>query len=162
FYHRNVFPVLTPLKVDPSHPFPFISNLSTSLGIYQRAPKATEVRFARVKVPGALPQWVSLPEREGDGPRGQFFVKLVDIIANNLDELFPNMEILEVMPFRVTRNADVELEDEEEPDSLLEMVQEGLRQRRIERPVRLEYGPNTSPAMMKLLTQKLGLTENDT
>src|SRR5262245_8750424 len=111
YYRQNVFPVLTPLKVDPAHPFPFISNLSTSLGIFQRAPGATESRFARVKVPAGLPQWVSLPEAAA-GPPGHCFVKLLDVIANTLEELFPGMHTLEVMPFRLTRNADVELDDD--------------------------------------------------
>ena len=159
-YRRNVFPILTPLLVDPSHPFPFISNLSVSLGVLQRAPHSTETRFARVKVPGSLPQWVALPDRAGDATGGKCFVKLLDIVANNLGELFPGMEIVEVMPFRVTRNAEVELDDEL-PESLVKQVEEGLRQRRLEPAVRLEYGPHQSPAMLRLLTQKLGLTDVD-
>src|SRR5271165_705848 len=113
FYRRKVFPILTPLKVDPAHPFPFISNLSTSLGVFQRAPQAAEIRFARVKVPSSLPQWVSLPESSEDGRRGQCHIKLLDIIADNMGELFPGMEMLDIMPFRVTRNADIELDDDE-------------------------------------------------
>lgn len=159
FFRRNVFPILTPLKVDPAHPFPFISNLSTSLGVFQRAPNATEIRFARVKVPSSLPQWVPLPESTGRA--GLCYVKLIDIITGGMGELFPNMEILEVMAFRVTRNADVELEDDEPGDTLAELVEEGLRQRRLERPVRLEYGPAASPTMVTLLLSKLGITETD-
>src|SRR5271165_3360614 len=113
FYRCKVFPILTPLKVDPAHPFPFISNLSTSLGVFQRVPQAAEIRFARVKVPSSLPQWVLLPESSGDGRRGQCYVKLLDIIADNMGELFPGMEMLDIMPFRVTRNADIELDDDE-------------------------------------------------
>src|SRR5262249_48319631 len=73
FYLRNVFPILTPLKVDPAHPFPFISNLTTSLGVFHRAPGEAEIRFARVKVPTSLPQWVGLPEGKANGRQGQAF-----------------------------------------------------------------------------------------
>src|SRR5262249_11005495 len=159
FYRRNVFPILTPLKVDPAHPFPFISNLSTSLGLFHRAPQATEDRFARVKVPNSLPQWVALPEGNQNGRQGQSFVKVLEIIANTMSELFPGMEILEIMPFRLTRNADIELDDEPGED-LVELVEEGLRQRRLEDPVRLEYGLPASQPMLNLLLNKLGLTES--
>jgi polyphosphate kinase len=159
FYHRNVFPILTPLKLDPAHPFPFISNLSTSLGVFQRAPQATEVRFARVKVPGSLPQWVALPQPHPDGRPGQSFVKLLDIIAHTMVELFPGMVILEIMPFRLTRNADIDLDDEPGED-LVELVEEGLRQRRLEDAVRLEYGLPASQPMVNLLLNRLGLTES--
>jgi polyphosphate kinase len=162
FYRRKVFPILTPLKVDPAHPFPFISNLSTSLGVFQRAPKETEIRFARVKVPSSLPQWVLLPESSPNGRQGQSYVKLLDIIAHNMAELFPGMEILEVMPFRLTRNADVEIDDDDEStENLIELVEEGLKQRRLEHPVRLEYGQPISQTMVNLLLHKLGLTESD-
>jgi polyphosphate kinase len=161
FYRRSVFPILTPLKLDPAHPFPFISNLSVSLGVFQRAAREAETRFARVKVPGSLPQWVSLPQGSGNSRRGQCFVRLRDIIANNMDELFPGMEMLEIMPFRVTRNADIELDEDEPGEDLVDAVEQGLRQRRLEHPVRLEYAPPDSPAMVNLLLQKLGLTRSD-
>jgi polyphosphate kinase len=162
YYHKQVFPVLTPLKVDLSHPFPFISNLSTSLGVFQRAPESDEKRFIRVKIPTNLPGWVALPAAAA-GPPGQCFVRLLDVVANNLESLFPGMHILEVMPFRLTRNADIELDEEEDDDasSFADMVEEGLRQRRMEDPVRLEYGPAASPAMLTLLRGKLKLTEED-
>ena len=159
FYRLNVFPILTPLKVDPAHPFPFISNLSTSLGVFQRAPNTTEVRFARVKVPNSLSQWLALPEQSQNGLQGQSFVKLLDIIAHTIGELFPGMEILEIMPFRLTRNADIELDDEPGED-LLELVEEGIRRRRLEDSVRLEYGLPHSQRMVNLLLDKLGLTES--
>ena len=107
--------------------------------MFQRAPQATEIRFARVKVPSSLPPWVALPVGADNGQAGQAFVRLLDIIAHSLDELFPGMEILEIMPFRLTRNADIELDDEP-GDDLVELVAEGLRQRRLEDPVRLEHG----------------------
>src|SRR5262245_33751234 len=105
------------------------------------------------------PQWVALPEGSQNGRKGQSFVKLLDIIANTMDELFPGMEILETMPFRLTRNADIELDDEPGED-LVELVEEGLRQRRLEDPVRLEYGLPASQPMVNLLLAKLGLTES--
>src|SRR5262249_20211913 len=140
-------------------PFPFISNLSTSLGMLQRAPEATEPRFARVKIPQNVPSWLSLPASEG--APGLCFVRLLDIIAHHLDELFPGMEFLEVVPFRVTRNGEVELEDDEAGDSFTHLIEEELRQRRLEDPVRLEYAAGASPAMLTLLSSKLKLNEAD-
>jgi len=122
YFRKEVFPILTPLKVDPSHPFPFISNLSTSLGILQRAPEASEARFARVKIPQNVPSWLCLPASEGTP--GLCFVRLLDVIAHHLDELFPGMEVLEVVPFRVTRNVEVELEEDEAVDSFTDLVEE--------------------------------------
>jgi polyphosphate kinase len=159
YFRKEVFPILTPLKVDPSHPFPFISNLSTSLGILQRAPEASEPRFARVKIPPNVPSWLSLPASEG--APGLCFVRLLDVIAHHLDDLFPNMEFLEVVPFRVTRNVEVELEADEPVDSFSDLVEEELRQRRLEAPVRLEYAAGASPAMLTLLSSKLKLNEAD-
>jgi polyphosphate kinase len=130
YFEQNVFPVLTPLAVDPGHPFPFISNLSTSLGVTVSHPGSDEKLFARIKVPAVLPQWVRLDTDDEDG---EFrFVSLIDIIANNLDELFPEMRVLDVMPFRITRNADLD-RDEEDAEDLLEMIEEELRQRRFAR-----------------------------
>src|SRR5262249_19904349 len=105
-----------------------------------------------------LTQWIVLPERSQNGRQGQSFVRLLDIIANTMGELFPGMEILEIMPFRLTRNADIELDDE--GGDWIELVNVGLRQRRLEHPVRLEYGLPASQAMVNLLLNKLGLTES--
>jgi polyphosphate kinase len=160
YFCRNIFSILTPLAVDPGHPFPFISNLSTSLGLFLSSPDSDEHLFARIKVPEVLPRWVPLPEdREGDG--GQTFVRLQDIIRHNLDELFPGMTVQELMPFRVTRNADVDVDDDEPTQNLRELVEEGLRQRRFESVVRLEYGMPSSPAQLQLLARKLDLCETD-
>jgi polyphosphate kinase len=159
YFRKEVFAILTPLKVDPSHPFPFISNLSTSLGILQRAPEASEPRFARVRIPQNVPYWLGLPASEG--APGLCFVRLLDVIAHHLDELFPGMEMLEVVPFRVTRSVEVELEDDEAVDSFTELVEEELRQRRLEDPVRLEYAAGASRAMLTLLCSKLKLNEAD-
>jgi polyphosphate kinase len=158
FFRRNVFPVLTPLAVDPSHPFPFISNLSTSLGLMLRSPEGGEAFFARVKVPDTFPQWLPLPDDRANsqpGPR-RCFVRLLDVIHHNLARLFPGMTVLEVMPFRVTRNAAIEAE-EDPAESLADRVEEELSQRRFEKVIRLEYGPEGSPTQLQMLRRKLDL-----
>src|SRR5262249_52619465 len=138
-FRRTIYPVLTPLVVDPGHPFPFLSNLSQSLGVLLKDPVSAETLFARVKVPGHLPQWVRLQEAGpgGDGTRVTYrFARVLDVSAGNLDALFPGMQVLEVMPFRVTRNAEVEGDDDDDLEaSLLEQVEEDLRQRRLEKVV---------------------------
>jgi polyphosphate kinase len=162
YFRRNVFPVLTPLAVDPGHPFPFISNMSTSLGITLRAPDSDENLFARVKVPDVFPQWVVVPGAASDGrPGTQSFVKLLDIIRHNLDDLFPGMTLLEVMPFRITRNIEVEQDEDEPPVNLAAEVEEELRQRRFQRPVRLEHGAPASATQLQLLARKLDLGDAD-
>jgi polyphosphate kinase len=135
YFCRNLFPVLTPLAVDPGHPFPFISNLSTSLGMYLTSPDSEERSFARVKVPEVMPHWVPLPADDGKAGASSF-VRLQDVIRHHLDELFHGMTVQDVMPFRVTRNADVETDDSESPEDLVALVEEELRQRRFEHPVR--------------------------
>jgi polyphosphate kinase len=154
----QVFPVLTPLAVDPGHPFPFISNLSVSLGVKLQLPEGEGPLFARVKVPDTLPQWIEL-HSEADERRLQF-VSLLDLIKHNLEELFPHMHVLGVMPFRVTRNADVE-RDEEDAEDLLEMVEQELRQRRFEQPVRLELGPSADRWLYEFVMGALELTASD-
>lgn len=164
YFRRTVFPVLTPLAVDPGHPFPFISNLSTSLGILLRPPDSEEALFARVKVPDAFPQWVALPDDRDNGKPGQHqcFVRLLDLIRHNLDDLFPGMAVLEVMPFRITRNANIEADDDDEPpENLADMVEEEIRLRRFEKVVRLEHGPGFSPTQLQLLMRKLDVNEAD-
>jgi len=156
YYMKNVFPVLTPLSVDPGHPFPFISNLSTSLGVTLKAPNSDEKMFARVKIPQVLAPWV----RVDLGTAEYKFVSLVEVIKENLKDLFPNMQVLEVMPFRLTRNADI-TRDEEDAEDLLEMIEEELRLRRFAEVVRLEHGPNPDPWMLKFLMEELELTEDD-
>jgi polyphosphate kinase len=162
YFRLNVFPVLTPLAVDPGHPFPFISNLSLSLGVALRAPDREEQLFARVKVPTVLPRWVPLKAiAPTEQPAGQFrFVRLIDLIRHHLDQLFPGMEVLRVMPFRVTRNADLE-RDEEDAEDLLELVEEELRERRFAQVVRLEHPPDADAEMLRYLIDELELTEQD-
>lgn len=158
YFKTQVFPVLTPLSVDPGHPFPFISNLSTSLGVLLRNPERNEEHFARVKIPKVLPQWVQLSQDTGG--TGFRFVSLLDLIRDNIHHLFPNMSVLDVMPFRLTRNAEIE-RDEGDTEDLMEMVEEELRQRRFGSVVRLEHGPKPNEKMLRFLLQELQLSETD-
>jgi polyphosphate kinase len=163
YFHRNVFPVLTPLAVDPGHPFPFLSNLSTSLGLFLHGPESEDRLFARVKVPNVFPQWVPLPEEGGDGKLGarRCFVHLLDVIRHNLSDLFPGMTVVEVMPFRITRNAALDIDEDDPPEDLAVLVEEELRQRRFEPVVRLEYTAAEGANQLPLLLRKLNLTEAD-
>jgi len=159
-FRQKIYPVLTPLVVDPSHPFPFLSNLSQSLGILLKDPGSGNILFARVKVPGHVPAWLRLETsepRDSATEKTYRFVRLIDLIRANLDSLFPEMHVLEVMPFRVTRNAEVEDDEENIEGSLIEHVAEELRQRRMEKVVRLEYEPPGSVAQLALLTDRLAL-----
>ncbi len=153
WYKRNVFPLLTPLAVDPGHRFPFISNLSVSLGIMLRRPGEDEPVFARVKAPEVVEQW----KRVGDGHR---FVRLIDVMIHNLDDLFPGMEIAEVLPFRVTRNADVE-GDEEDADDLLSQIQHQLRERRFAPVVRLQARRSASRRILDFLCEEMEIAPAD-
>ena len=153
WYEARVFPVLTPLAVDPAHPFPYISNLSLNLAVAVRDPETGERRFARVKVPETLPRFVALSDGAG-------WVLLEEIIAAKLDTLFLGMEIVEHRPFRVTRNADLSLEDEE-ADDLLAAVEMELRRRRFGRAVRLECDERMSADLAQLLLEELDLEPED-
>ena len=149
----KVFPVLTPLAVDPAHPFPYISNLSLNLAVTIRDPQEGSVRFARVKVPPILPRFLALPD-------GKRFVLLEQVMASHLGDLFPGMEILSHHPFRVTRNADLVLE-EAEADDLLEAVAMELNRRRFGRAVRLEVEHDMDPETLRLLVRELQVTSED-
>jgi polyphosphate kinase len=149
----RIFPVLTPLAVDPGHPFPYISNLSLNLAVIVRDPIGGERRFARVKVPPVLPGLLGLPD-------GRRFVALEQVIAAHLGALFPGMHIESHHPFRVTRNADLTLE-EEEADDLLEAVEMELRRRRFGRAVRLEVDASMTEETRTLLTRELDLQPDD-
>ena len=149
-FEQRVFPVLTPLAVDPGHPFPFISDLSLNLAVLMRDPVDSERRFARIKVPATLDRWV--PTGEGSSR----FVALEDVIAAHLDMLFPGMELLEHYTFRVTRNADLTLNDED-ADDLLIAVQMELRRRRFQWAVRLEVSDSISQEVLDLLVRELNL-----
>ena len=152
FEHR-IFPVLTPLAVDPGHPFPYISNLSLNLAVSVRDPVADERRFARVKVPPLLSRFVVMPD-------GERFVPLEQVIAAHLDALFPGMEVESHSPFRVTRNADLSLE-EEEADDLLAAVELELRRRRFGRAVRLEIDETMDDDVREFLMGELDLAPDD-
>ncbi len=148
----QIFPVLTPLAVDPAHPFPYISDLSLSLAVTVRDPDTGEHRFARIKVPPVLPRLWEVGTHT--------FILLEQIIANNLDILFPGMEVVEHHLFRVTRDADLEIE-EDEADDLLLAIEEELRKRRFGKVVRLEVERSMPPATRALLQQGLTLESAD-
>jgi polyphosphate kinase len=147
FFQRSMFPILTPLALDPAHPFPFISNLSLSLALAVRHPDTGQERFARVKIPKSLPRWIQLPE-------SLRFIAQEEVIAHHVETLFPGMEIVESHAFRVTRNADVE-RNEEPADDLLEAIQEELRERRFATAVRLQVVPEMPLWMRTLLCEEL-------
>lgn len=153
YFLREVYPILTPLAVDPGHPFPFISNLSLSLGVLLRDPASDEMRFSRVKIPQNRPRWVALGQQLE-------FVPLEQIVIHNLDMLFPGMDILAAYPFRVTRNADI-ARNEEEADDLLEMISEELREQRFASVVRLEIDEAMPGHMLRMLQDGLELEQND-
>jgi polyphosphate kinase len=152
-FHREIFPVLTPLSVDPGHPFPYISNLSLNLIVRVGDPVTGEERVSRVKVPPLLSRFHVMPD-------GERFVALEQIIAAHLSTLFPNMVIGEHFPFRVTRNTDLSLE-EDEADDLLVAVEMELRRRRFGRAVRLEVAVDMTPDMRDLLLRELDLGPED-
>jgi polyphosphate kinase len=152
----EIYPVLTPLAVDPGHPFPYISTLSLSIAVGLLDPEDGEYRFARVKVPPILPR---LLELERDGSRHRF-VLIDQVIEANLDLLFSGMEILEHHLFRVTRNADLAIE-EDEADDLLLAIEEELRRRRFGEAVRLEVERSMPAATRQILLRGIGLAEED-
>ena len=142
----SIFPVLTPLAVDPGRPFPYISNLSLNLAVTVRDASTGQSHFARVKVPPLLPRFISTV---ANGP----FVPLGDVIAANLDQLFPGMEVVDSYTFRVTRNADLEIDDG--ADDLLEALEEELRKRRFSPAVRLEIERTMPDHILELLMTEL-------
>ena len=148
-FEDRVYPVLTPLAVDPAHPFPYISNLSLNLAVVVRDPGTTDDRFARVKVPPTLPRFVALAD-------GERFVALEQLIAAHLDRLFPGMEVLAHHPFRVTRDADFELDDEDE--DLLEAIETVLyRRTKFGHAVRLEIDATMPEEVLDVLRRELEL-----
>lgn len=152
-FELRVFPVLTPLAVDPGHPFPYISNLSLNLGVRLLDPGTGERRFARVKMPPLLPRFLPLPD-------GNRFVTLEQVIAAKLGRLFPGMEVESSSAFRVTRDADLSLE-EEDADDLLAAVEIELRRRRFGRAVRLEVDAEMPVEMLDFLLEELDLDRDD-
>ena len=163
YFMERVFPILTPLAVDPSHPFPYISPLSVNIGLMVEAPKEMKLlgrgkmlqsRFVRIKVPSSVPRLVPL------GADGSRFVLLDEIIEAHVDALFPGMNPGTCHRFRVTRDADIEIREEEAED-LLSMIQEELRRRRFGSPVRLEVSPGMPQEMIEYLTTSLELEPQD-
>lgn len=161
-FKEKVFPILTPLAVDPAHPFPYISGLSLNLAVVVRNPVSDKELFARLKVPDQLPRLISI-----DGPRAGTipgrvarFIALEEVIAEHLDQLFPGMEVLEHHTFRVTRNEDVEVE-EDDAENLLQALEKELLRRRFGPPVRLEVTNDINPNIRSLLVRELGVEESE-
>ncbi|MBX3050392.1 MAG: polyphosphate kinase 1 [Caldilineaceae bacterium] len=153
YFHREIYPILTPLAVDPGHPFPFISNLSLNLAVELRDPLNGETHFARVKIPPNRARWVTV-----ENPLR--FVPLEQVIIHNLAALFDGMEIVAAHPFRVTRNADL-ARNEEEAEDLLNMISEELRERRFAPIVRVEVTDTMPEHVRALLLQEMGLNLTD-
>ena len=151
-FREKVFPVLTPLAVDPAHPFPYISGLSLNLAVVVRNPETGTELFARVKVPPLLPRFLHVGSSR--------FVPLEDVIATHLEELFPGMEVLQHHTFRVTRNEDVEVE-EDDAENLLKALERELMRRRFGPPVRLEVEESIDPHVLDLLVRELGVSEQE-
>ena len=153
-FEAEIFPILTPLAVDPGHPFPYVSNLSLNLAVTIRDPESGERRFARVKVPPLLSRFVVLPD-------GEKFVPLEQIIAAHLDRLFPGLQIETSHTFRVSRNIDLTTDQDEDADDLLAAVEMELRRRRFGEAVRLEVAFGMPADTRELLRREIGLHEKD-
>ncbi len=153
YFEAQIFPVLTPLAVDPAHPFPYISNLSLSLAVVVQDPETDQEHFARVKVPGSLPRFIQLGE-------AYHFVPLEQVIAHNLEALFIGMRIVEYYPFRITRDADLEIQ-EDEADDLLAVIEEELGKRRFGSVVRLEITQRVPDSIRMRLQRALNLASED-
>ncbi len=163
YFRRAVFPVLTPLAVDPVHPFPFLSNLSLSLAVEAENPLTSERRFARIKVPESLPRFVLIAPHGEESPRSSDasdYVALEELIAGNLADLFPGVNIVGCYPFRVTRDMDLDILEDEAAD-LLATIDRELRKRRFGAAVRLELSPGVPDRIRKLFLEKLEIDEED-
>ena len=151
-FKERVYPVLTPLAVDPAHPFPYISGLSLNLAVLIRNPKTGKEHFARVKVPSNFDRFVAVGNAR--------FVPLEDVIGAHLGRLFPGMEVLEVHTFRVTRNEDLEVE-EDDAENLLAALEKELLRRKFGPPVRLEVEESIAPSVLDLLVSELDITQEE-
>ncbi|OYO22851.1 RNA degradosome polyphosphate kinase [Enemella dayhoffiae] len=152
-FAERIFPVLTPLAVDPSHPFPYISGLSINLAVLLKNPQTGVRQFARVKVPNVLPRFVTL----GEGR----FVPLEDVIARHLDQLFSGMQVLQHHVFRVTRNEDLEVEEDDAENLLFALEQELLRRKVGRPPVRLEVTADIDDRLLEILVSELDISERE-
>ena len=155
YFESQVFPVLTPLAVDPGHPFPYISNLSLSLAVDISDPESGQTHFARVKVPRSLPRWVTI-DRAGE----HVYVPLEEVIGEHLGALFPGMQVKRWFTFRITRYSDLDLGQIDQPEDLLETIEQQVFQRRFGEVVRLEVQRDMPESMRQLLLEEL--TESET
>jgi polyphosphate kinase len=160
YFNEQVFPVLTPLAVDPAHPFPFVSGLSLNLAVTVRQPEDGGQHFARVKVPDNVDRFVELDERTGADGKELRFLPMEELIAAFLPTLFPGMEIVEHHAFRITRNADFEV-DEDRDEDLLQALERELARRRFGSPVRLEVADDMTEHMLELLLRELDVHPGD-
>ncbi|MEO1145521.1 MAG: polyphosphate kinase 1 [Cyanobacteria bacterium J06638_22] len=165
YFEKRIFPVLTPLAIDPAHPFPHISNLSLNLAVNVKDPKTGNERFARVKVPNTLPRFIEFPKElryQDDGKKVLWTgVTLEQVVAHNLEFLFPGMTIQEYYPFRITRNADFEVSEDEADDLLLAIEQE-LRKRRFGGSVvRMELHPTMPNSVRQMLMDEMNISDGD-
>ncbi|GAC51148.1 RNA degradosome polyphosphate kinase [Gordonia aichiensis] len=167
YFHEDVFPVLTPLAVDPAHPFPYISGLSLNLAVTVRDAGEGGEHFARVKVPDNVNRFVRVDqlmpptgETDSKGHRSAIFLPMETLIAANLGHLFPGMEIVEHHAFRITRNADFEVEEDRDED-LLQALERELARRRFGSPVRLEVADDMTDHMLELLLRELDVNPAD-
>ena len=156
YFMEHIYPILTPLAVDPGHPFPFISNLSLSMAVILKQPKRNVTHFARVKIPDNQPRWLKVEDKNAR----YHYVPIEEVVRNNIDRLFRGMEIQNVFLFRVTRNADIRRE-EEEADDLLDLISEELRERRFAPVVRLEVEQEMTDSVLNFLKGELGLEDLD-
>lgn len=159
YFHEQVFPVLTPLAVDPAHPFPFVSGLSLNLAVTVRQPEDGGQHFARIKVPDNVDRFVELARREGSSDAVRF-LPMEELIAAFLPVLFPGLEIVEHHAFRITRNADFEVEEDRDED-LLQALERELARRRFGSPVRLEVSDDMTESMLELLLRELDVDTGD-
>ncbi|PZV10174.1 MAG: polyphosphate kinase 1 [Leptolyngbya sp.] len=165
YFEEQIFPVLTPLAVDPGHPFPYISNLSLNLAVVVQDPHTQQPHFARVKVPRVLPRFIPLPAPQGEDRDSRLYrwlgVPLEQIIAANLSALFPGMVVQEHYCFRITRDADLAVEEDEADDLMLAIEQELRKRRRGGSAVRMEIQRATPGPVRAMLAEELGLAETD-
>jgi polyphosphate kinase len=159
YFHEQVFPVLTPLAVDPAHPFPFVSGLSLNLAITVKVPDDGGQHFARIKVPDNVDRFVELDAREGTSGVSRF-LPMEELIAAFLPVLFPGLEVVEHHAFRITRNADFEVEEDRDED-LLQALERELARRRFGSPVRLEVSDDMTESMLELLLRELDVFPGD-
>jgi polyphosphate kinase len=158
YFSDQIFPVLMPLAVDPAHPFPYISGLSLNLAIRVRNTKTGTEEFARLKIPQVLPRFVAVDKSVNHTTMS--FITLEDLIAQHLGDVFPGMDVIEHHAFRVTRNEDVEI-DEDETESLIQVLERGLSRRRFGPPIRLEIDESMDSVTLDLLIRELDITDQE-